>query len=129
MSNLTVRLTSQNPILVPGAEMEVDLEWDLDHPAENLELRLVWNTSGKGDQDMKVAKTYHLASPGRTGSQRMSIVLPWGPYSFSGRLISLGWAFELVSLPDEESVREPFVLAPHGHEALLTPSGVAEGTV
>ena len=52
------------------------------------------------------------------GEQRVKFTLPAAPYSFSGKLISLIWAVELVA-DDSDSARWEFVLGPDGAEILL----------
>jgi hypothetical protein len=45
--------------------------------------------------------------------------LPETPYSFSGRLISLLWALELVAPPSKTVGRQELVVAPGGQEVRL----------
>jgi hypothetical protein len=49
------------------------------------------------------------------------VQLPWGPYSFSGKLISLIWAFELIALPSEDSIRQEIVIGPDAREVQIGP--------
>jgi hypothetical protein len=46
-------------------------------------------------------------------------MLPEGPYSFSGKLISLIWALELACSPGSETVRREITVSPTGHEIVL----------
>lgn len=102
----------------PGEQIDVDVEWSLSEPPESLELRVVWNTSGKGSQDIGVAAIEKLEFPSANDRRRMSLTLPREPYSFSGRLISIIWALELVSLPTEESTRTVITIGPDGRETV-----------
>jgi hypothetical protein len=45
--------------------------------------------------------------------------LPEAPYSFSGKLISLVWALELVLEPSKEVTRREIIVAPGGQEVHL----------
>jgi hypothetical protein len=45
--------------------------------------------------------------------------LPESPYSFSGKLISLTWALELVAEPSKELARQEITLAPGGEAVRL----------
>ena len=110
----------------PGTEIEVRIAWDLEQPCEALELRLVWNTAGKGTTDLAVVDTVRFESPPPRGSEPVTLRLPRSPYSFSGKLVSLVWALELVALPDGDSTRQEIVLAPAGREILL--ASAAEST-
>ena len=121
MNDLQIHLP-HNDGFDPGSEVAIRVNWNVDYDPESIELRLVWNTSGKGDTDLKVVKSVKLQTQARQGDDEVVITLPWGPYSFSGKLISLIWAFELVVLPEEDSIREEFVMARHGREVVLKTS-------
>jgi hypothetical protein len=103
----------------PGSDAPVTLEWTLPEPPEAIELRLVWNTSGKGDRDLQVVQTHRFENPPAAGRQVATIQFPWGPYSFSGKLISLIWALELVVLPTGESIRKEITIGPNALEVLI----------
>lgn len=105
--------------LDPGAEIEVILNWEFETAPSSIELRVVWNTDGKGDRDLKIVQTHSVDQPSERGQQPFTITLPWGPYSFSGKLISLTWAIECVAPPSNESTRVEFVMAPGGDEVLI----------
>jgi hypothetical protein len=124
MSSLHIDTAEQRTAFEPGAEIEVYLEWDLDEPAEAVELRLVWNTSGKGTTDIAVADTVRFDAPSQRESRQATLTLPTSPYSFSGTLVSLIWALELVALPGGESARQEITIGPGGEEVVIT---AAEG--
>ena len=121
MNRLHVEAPDGQDHFEPGTEVDVHLEWDLDHDPETVELRLVWNTAGKGTTDLAVIDTVRFERPLRNESQTATIRLPTSPYSFSGSLISLVWALELVALPKGESTRREIVIAPGAHEISLEP--------
>ena len=95
------------------------VSWVLDTPPEAVELRLFWYTEGRGDRDAGIARTLRIEAPGAHGSQDFELELPSGPYSFSGRLISLVWALELVALPAEGATRREILVGPTGVEVSL----------
>jgi hypothetical protein len=105
----------------PGDEIDLDLSWDLDAPPAALELRVVWNTAGKGTTDLSVVHSQTIESPAPRESRRMTITLPTSPYSFSGKLVSLIWALELIALPGKDSTRQEIIIAPGGQEVVLRP--------
>ena len=80
---------------------------------------MIWFTRGKGTQDVGVVNQRTIASPGRIGNQRFDFKLPEGPYSFSGKLISVVWALELVTPKGKDSARAEFSLSPTGSEIEL----------
>jgi hypothetical protein len=120
MSRLSIETPTSLTAFEPGAEIDVYLAWDLESEAEVIELRLVWNTSGKGDTDLEVVQSQRFEWPSRNESRQTTVTLPRQPYSFSGKLISLLWALELIALPGEESTRREITIAPGGREVLIT---------
>src|SRR5262245_30938550 len=46
LDRLVLSLPGGHAAFLPGETIEVDVEWQLDSPAENVELRLIWSTSG-----------------------------------------------------------------------------------
>jgi hypothetical protein len=95
------------------------LEWQLDERPDSVELRLVWYTRGKGDRDWNVAETIPFDGAQLYESRRCPLRLPDSPYSFSGKLISLIWAVELVVEPSGESRRLDLTIGPNRREVLL----------
>ena len=124
MSSMHIDTAGQQTAFEPGAEIEVYLEWDLDEPADAVELRLVWNTSGKGTTDVAVAETVRFDAPSQRESRPATLTLPTSPYSFSGTFVSLIWALELVALPGGASARQEITIGPGGEEVVIT---AAEG--
>jgi hypothetical protein len=109
---------------LPGETVEGTVGWHFDVPAKSVELRLLWYTEGKGDQDVTVVESLPLPNPERDEVRPFQIRLPAGPYSFSGRLISLVWALEAVAEPGSRAERLPVTVSPTRQEILLS-SGVA----
>jgi hypothetical protein len=109
---------------LPGETVEGTVGWHFDVPAKSVELRLLWYTEGKGDQDVTVVESVPLPNPGRDEVRQFQIRLPAGPFSFSGRLISLVWALEAVAEPGSRAERLPITVSPTRQEILLS-SGVA----
>ncbi len=104
----------------PAEEVQVGVGWKLLEAATSIELRVVWNTSGKGTQDVEVVHRELFEFPSAEDSRRPTLRLPREPYSFSGRLVSVMWALELVALPSGASTRQEIVIAPGGQEVLAT---------
>lgn len=116
MSEIHVIPPSEGTAHRPGGVLDLSFEWTLDRAPEILEARLFWFTRGKGDEDVGVVDT-RVMSPRMRGNERIKFKLPDAPYSFSGRLITLAWAVELVA--GSESARWEFMLAPDGKEVVL----------
>ena len=119
MTQLTIKSSDDRTAFEPGETISVDAQWDLNAEPDALEVRLVWNTSGKGDTDVGVETTIPLKAPGQSGAHTIELKLPEAPYSFSGKLISLLWALELVAKPRDESCRTEITIAPGAREIML----------
>jgi hypothetical protein len=103
----------------PGETVEGTVRWQLPEPPESIELRLFWSTAGKGDQDLEVMETIPFENPGAQGRRTFRVRLPEGPYSFSGKLITLTWALEAVAQPGEKAGNVFLVISPTGEELRL----------
>ena len=103
----------------PGEEVTGFARWQLPKAPESLEVRLFWSTSGRGDRDFAVVETEVIDRPPAAGEHRFRFRLPLAPYSFSGRLVSLVWAVELVAVDEEIAGHADLVLGPGGCEARI----------
>lgn len=123
MDVLRIDLENDARNFQPGEEVSGRVIWSGGDKVESAFLRLFWHTSGKGDRD------YHIEAEEKfggssAGSQPFRFLLPEGPYSFSGKLISLIWALELVVLPSGETKKVDIVVAPNGREVrIVSPLG------
>lgn len=104
---------------LPGEMIKGTVSWQLDPPLTDVELRLVWYTEGKGDQDLQIVETARFHTPGVVDRRGFTIRIPQGPYSFSGKLISLLWALEAVAQPNDRAGRLPITISPTRREILL----------
>ncbi|MEX2670700.1 MAG: hypothetical protein WD294_01180 [Phycisphaeraceae bacterium] len=99
----------------PGQMLHGMAGWELEEPPTNAEVRLSWYTEGKGDQDVRVVLTHPYEAPAAVDAQLFEFTLPAEPYSFSGTLITLRWALELI-VDGKHSKRVDLVIAPEGRE-------------
>ncbi|HEY9422530.1 MAG TPA: hypothetical protein VIW92_14025 [Thermoanaerobaculia bacterium] len=104
---------------LPGETITGTVSWQLDPPLTNMELRLIWYTEGKGDQDLQIVETAELHSPGVVERRGFTVRVPQGPYSFSGKLISILWALEVVAQPKDRASRVPIIVSPTRREIVL----------
>ena len=126
MSRLEVVLDAGCDARVPGEPVSGQATWELDAPPRELEVRLFWYTEGRGDQDQEVVASEAVPSPGASGWVRFDFRLPEGPYSFSGQLISLTWAVELVAEREGLAGRAELVVGPQRREVRLEPEPAPE---
>jgi hypothetical protein len=80
---------------------------------------LFWHTRGKGTEDMDAVHQLSFPHPMAQESRPFSFSLPRGPYSFSGKLISLIWEIELIAASSKETARIEIVLSPSKKEILI----------
>lgn len=117
---LTINTIDGGRWFKPGETIEGKVSWQLDHDAEAIEIRLFWYTEGKGSQDVEVVNEKRIASPDRLGDRSFRFRVPREPYSFSGKLITLAWAIELVVLPGGETERLDLLMGPQPVEVDLS---------
>lgn len=119
MKTMTFELDGQRSAFKPGERVEGQASWELPEAPRSLEVRLFWTTSGRGDEDQGIVAVEPVPSPAASGWVRFSFLLPAGPCSFSGRLVSLGWALELVAPHEEMAASVPIVVGPEGREVRI----------
>jgi hypothetical protein len=118
---LAVFLPSNRTAFQPRENLSAAVLWALDRAPAQIEARLFWRTRGKGTEDVEIVARQFLVSPAAAGESSMTFALPEGPWSFSGKLISLGWGVEVVAEPGGQNARCEFVLGPDAREVLLSP--------
>jgi hypothetical protein len=104
---------------LPGETVSGRAVWRLEEPPKNVDLRLFWFTSGKGTQDVEVVGEVGSDAASSAGEMSFSFELPLAPYSFSGSLITLSWALELVIQPGGHTERIDLVVAPTAVEVRI----------
>lgn len=114
---LRIDIDSNQTSFRPGDTVSGTASWNPGQTGDP-EIRLIWYTQGKGTKDVGVVQTMRLEGSATNGRQSFRFVLPEGPYSFSGKLISLQWAIELVS-PAGDSDLANFTMSPTGSEIVL----------
>lgn len=126
MSELDIQIEEGRTAFEPGETIGVNLEWSLSSAPSELQLRAVWNTVGKGTTDMGTEQSITIDGPGAAESRRIEFKLPAAPYSFSGSLVSLVWALELVA-GHSNSFRKGIAIGPGASEVLLNREGEGGG--
>jgi hypothetical protein len=120
MSQLRIDLSDQRSAFQPGEELTGSASWQLERQMSSIELRLFWFTRGRGMEDAGVAQTIRFEQPLNEETRSFKFRLPDAPYSFSGKLISLIWALELVLQPSKEVIRRELVIGPGCREVQLS---------
>jgi hypothetical protein len=119
MSTLRIEVSGGQQGYKPGETIRGRVTWQVDEPPQSAELRLFWYTSGKGTQDVENVDSVPFQTPQLHDDRTFSVTLPRQPYSFSGKLISLLWALELIVEPGSNVERQELVMSPSGAEVVL----------
>jgi hypothetical protein len=82
-------------------------------------VRLYWRTQGKGTVDLEIVRSVKFQGVGQSDRRPFAIELPPGPYSVSGKLISILWGVELVAEPKGDSDNVEILISPTGEELRL----------
>jgi hypothetical protein len=97
MSQLKIEMAEGRKAFGPGEEVSGQVAWELETDPDGAELRLFWFTRGKGTVDTDTVQSVRFEHPKQKDRREFRLVLPEGPYSFSGKLVSLIWALELTA--------------------------------
>lgn len=114
---LKIELTEKN--FCAGSLVQGKVFWQIENEPEQAEIRLFWYTQGKGTTDLEVVQTQKFENPQQADERDFSLQLPAAPYSFSGKLISLVWALELVIEPGDWVERAEITMSATGAEVVL----------
>jgi hypothetical protein len=128
MTELAIQMAGNRTAFRPGEPMAGAVSWTLDTLAERVELRLFWYTRGKGTAATEVVEVVRFEKPQLHEKRQFQVTAPDGPYSFSGKLISLVWALELVVRPGKLCHTQGIVISPNGAEVELGVVADAKGS-
>ncbi len=92
--------------------------YDVDR-VEEIIIKLLWYTTGKGVSDTYVIDEFRASRTDQSGEITFSFELPDAPWSFEGQLIQLHWAIEVIILPENHSCTFSFVMSPDGEKRNL----------
>jgi hypothetical protein len=119
VSSLHLELADAKTKYRPGERLEGVAFWDFAELPGSLELRLYWRTQGKGTVDLEVVRSVKFVGIAPADRRPFSIELPPGPYSVSGKLVSIVWGVELVAEPSGQSHNVEITISPSGEELRL----------
>jgi hypothetical protein len=122
MNPAALRLDEDRRHYEPGAKLSGVVSWHLDHAPRNAEVRLYWQTGGKGNREVTVVDRRTLAAPAARDQRVFDFHLPRLPYSFAGQVLSLTWGVELVLEPGALTCDQAIVMAPEGKAIALSPA-------
>jgi len=119
MATMTIQLDREDRAYVPGEPITGRVQWDLDQGSERVTVRLIWQTSGKGNRDTGVVNETQWDRVPLSGERAFDFPGVEGPYSFSGKLITVGWLIEAVAEPGEGYAEQSFSVSPTGSEVAI----------
>jgi hypothetical protein len=117
--NLFLKINDDQTLFHPGEKLSGTADWRSEKEVRAIEVRLIWFTQGKGTQDTQIVDRRRWEAPALDTQEKFDFTLPEAPHSFSGKLITLTWAIELVVEKGNESRRVEFVLSPFDTEIEL----------
>ena len=120
MSQLRIAIKEDRKTFRPGDTIVGAVGWKRDAAPKHAELRLFWFTRGKGTQDVSIVETEKFDAPQAEEARPFRFTVPAAPYSFSGKLISLVWALELILEPGSETARIELTISPTEQEIILS---------
>ncbi len=97
----------------PGQSVQVNVVWEYEKPPKTIELQLEWHTEGKGDTDIEEMSVEVWRDLDARGQRTWEVVMPRGPLSLEGVLISIRWAIHCTVKPSKDERVIPFLLS-HG---------------
>ena len=106
----TLKINLEDTKTTPRSEIHGSYSWKFSKEPSPLELRLFWYTEGKGTEDSEVISTKDLHPNQREGEAAFNFILPEGPLTYRGKLISILWAIELFDTNTDDFTRAEFEL-------------------
>lgn len=119
MSEMKIAVRKQPAEYAPGEEIGGGVQWQLGKPPESVEVRLLWHTTGRCYEDVGVVATVSFENAQQDDTRSFQFTAPAAPYSFTGQLVTLSWAVEVVALPHKENARADLVIGPGGRPLVL----------
>jgi len=116
-------------IFLPGEEFVVEVSWVLQPSFRGFDLRLVWETDGKGtdDRETVLRETWESELRGET-KRSLRWTLPRGPLSCDGSLLRIRWFVDCYINPAGIRARRDLVLSSTGTPVVL-PRMESEGEI
>ena len=119
MNILSIKIKDDKTKFLPGEDIQGEVMWDLQKLPKTITVNLFWFTEGQGNPDSEIVRSIELDASGLSGRQWFRLALPVAPYSFTGSLISLSWAVEVVAPPAAERGIYKFSMSPLDNPAVL----------
>jgi len=120
---MRLSIADEKPCYRPGDTLQAEASWELDAEPRAVTLRLFWYTQGKGTTDTVIAVEEPYVGPMASGKWSTSLTIPPDAVSsYTGRLLSITWAVEVVAEKKLGFARREIVVSPTG-QAIQPPPG------
>jgi len=119
MNEIRIGTKDEQTAFRPGELIEGAIGWNLPEELRAIEVRLGWQTRGKGTEDAETVNEIKFDDPPAQGARPFQFVAPDQPYSFSGKLISVIWFLEVRVRPKGATARKDIIIAPTRQEVIL----------
>ena len=116
MTAVVITLDDARTSFLPGQIISGQVGWSVPDVPRSVEVQLVWKTRGRGDTDTGHAPKIQLPTGRTQGQEPFQFEAPEGPYSFSGKLVSLVWSVEATIDPGSHTAVREIVISPTGAE-------------
>ena len=117
--SIQIHIDEDRTVFRPGETIAGDVSWSLPVAPAQISLELFWTTRGKGQVDSEVVQSMQFKHPSASGEERFALKIPNGPFSFSGKLVSLLWGLRLMIHPSQEQAQVNLTISPTGQEINL----------
>jgi hypothetical protein len=119
MNALTLSFHQDLTRYFPGETLRGTLQWQLTKDEKQLNVQLLWYTTGESVRNAHIAEVTTVDNPGLQGERTFEFTLPEGPHSFEGKLITLNWGVEVTAPRNKQSETKTFTLSPTGEPIKL----------
>jgi hypothetical protein len=117
--SMQINIDGDQSAFRPGETIHGSISWALPVAPAQISVELFWTTRGKGTVDSEVVQSKQIKQPAASGQERFLLVVPNGPYSFSGKLVSVLWGVRLIIHPSQEQAQVNLTVSPTGSEINL----------
>ena len=116
---IEIRMKDDKTRFSPFDQMEAEITWD-SSVVHDIKVELLWSTRGRGSEDTYVQDARRIAvKQERSSMKNLIFQAPVGPYSFSGKLISLIWYLSASDEGGSQSAELELVIAPGEKEIII----------
>lgn len=117
---ISIHIDYDNKDYTPGETITGTVLWtpqSIGKKKKDTHIALFYKTSGRGTEEVHIVAKQSWPADAIKGT--FEFTLPYEPYSFSGKLISLTWGLEAVSSSGKETTIYDLSLTPNGAPIIL----------